>query len=44
MDTKEQKEIPASEYIDELDKLLSEDDEPCCCEGNCGCGNKKEEN
>ena len=44
METKEQKEVLASEYIEELDKLLSEDEESCCCEGNCGCENKKEEN
>ena len=40
METKEQKEILSSEYINELDKLLS-NDESCCCgsqKGECCCG------
>lgn len=50
METKEQKEILSSEYINELDKLFSSGEEcccnsgngksECCCGGDCDCENK----
>ncbi len=39
MATKEQKEVLASEFIDEIDKLLANCDDNCCCGNNCKCEN-----
>lgn len=47
METKEQKEILATEFIDEIDNLLSNCQNDCqgdcCCGGHHECKNKKEE-